>query len=144
MKFNPLTEDELNQSFQLLKDGEYDFTVFHAEEKISNQGKEYIFLKLQVWDDAGMERLIFTNLALMKLLKHFCDVTGLGPNYQHGEVHASDCLNKSGRCLIVTEQGKAKPEGGYYPDRNVVKDYIYKLPSTPSVSTNFKDSELPF
>jgi hypothetical protein len=146
MRFKPQTEEELQASFQLLEPGQYDFTVAVAEDKVSHAGNDYIFLKLQIWDINGNERLIFTNLALPKLLKHFCDVTGLGGKYQHGEIFSEDCLGKSGRVDLIIEQGKHKPEGGYYPDKNVVKDYIYKKPLTMKEENkiDLKDDDLPF
>lgn len=144
MKFKPQSEDELN-SFKLLDNGEYDFTVIHAENKVSRAGNEYIFLKLQVWDKDGKERLIFTNLALIKLLKHFCDVTGLQYKYNLGEIYAEDCLNKIGLCQIGYEQGSQKPEGGYYPDKNVVIDYIVKTQKKNIANKDdFHDDDIPF
>jgi Protein of unknown function (DUF669) len=145
MRFTPQTEEEIN-SFKLLPDGEYDFTVVYAEDKVSEKGNEYIFLKLQVWDFDGRERLIFTNLAFIKLLKHFCDITGLQDKYQHGEIFAADCLNKMGRCILKIQQGNKKPDGSYYPDKNVVEDYIIKKPSTIQQiqDDNFDTGDIPF
>jgi hypothetical protein len=127
----------------LLSDGVYDFTVVHAEEKISQSGNEYIFLKLGIWDDQGRERLIFTNLALIKLLKHFCDISGLQDKYQLGEVLALDCLHKMGKVEIGIEKGKPKLEGGMYPDKNIVKDYI-KTTKLEIEPVKFIDDSLPF
>lgn len=148
MKFKPQSEDEINAS-QFLPDGEYDFTVLHAEEKISAAGNEYIFLKLQVWDREGKEHIVFTNLALMKLLKHFCDVAGLQDKYKFGEILASDCVGKVGLAEIGFEPRKPKPDGsGYFSDKNVVKDYVSKKansnqPERKAV-VNMIDDDLPF
>lgn len=141
MRFKPQSEEELN-SFKLLDNGEYDFTVVYAEDKISEKGNEYIFMKLQVWDKEGRERLIFTNLAFIKLLKHFCDVTGLEDKYKTGEINAEDCLYKTGKVLIGFKPGEKKPEGGYYPDKNIVEDYIKNL--TSSSEEKLLSDDIPF
>jgi hypothetical protein len=127
MRFTPLNEDQIQQS-GLLKEAQYDFTVINAEEKPSKSkpGNTYIALILQVWDEEGRERLIYTNLALIKLLKHFCDIAGLQDKYEAGEVLADDCLNKGGRVVLGIEKSKINPNGGDYPAKNIVKDYVLK------------------
>ncbi|HMG15916.1 MAG TPA: DUF669 domain-containing protein [Saprospiraceae bacterium] len=149
MKFPPMTEEQIKENdFKLLPDGMYDYTVIHAEEKISKTGNEYIALKLQIWDEQGRERLVFTNLALIKLLKHFCDTNGLQTQYESGEVIAQECMNHSGKCVIGTEKGKLK-EGSttdYYKDKNIVLDYVQGKPSTtmPLTATKQFDDDIPF
>lgn len=115
----------------MLPEGIYDYQVAYAEDKISHAGNEYIFLKLSVYDIQGRERLIFTNLAFIKLLKHFCDAHGLQEKYKNGELLAEDCLGKIGKCEIGIEKGKANPNGGFYSDKNIVKDYFYKKDQKP-------------
>lgn len=146
MRFTPQNEEELQNSFKLLDSGEYDFTVVYAEDKVSTKGNDYIFLKLQVWDKDGMERLIFTNLAFIKLLKHFCDVVGLQDKYQTGEILAADCLGKIGRALIGFKPGDKKPDGGYYPDKNIVEDYVNEINSMQKnkQDNSFTSDDLPF
>jgi hypothetical protein len=98
----------------------------------------------------GKEHLIFTNLALVKLLKHFCDVNNMQDLYQSGDVPADRCLNKSGGIVqIGTQEAKPDGRGGMYPAKNIVKDYVFenassKLNPIPPVKNNFDDDALPF
>jgi hypothetical protein len=140
MKFTPQTEEELNKPFELLPDGTYDYNVVHAEDKVSQKGNDYIFLKLQIWSAEGKERIIFTNLAFIKLLKHFCDVNGLQDRYQYGNVPACDCLHKCGGQVIIGREADKQKPGEF---KNVVKDYVQKLKSTVH-TINPLDDALPF
>lgn len=125
MRFTPKTEEELQASL-LLQEGIYNYKVIQAEEKISEAGNEYIKLVLRVWDDIGHETAVFTNLSLIKLLKHLCDVNNMQNEYLSGNISASTFLNKSsGKVVIGIEPEKLKKDGtGYYPPKNIVKDYI--------------------
>ncbi len=89
MKFTPLSEEEILKE-GLCPDGTYIYQVIKSEEKVSKAGNEYLAFTLKVWDLEGREHLIFTNLALIKLLKHFCDVNDMKELYQHGVITAED------------------------------------------------------
>ena len=149
MKFHPLTEEELHTA-ALMPEGIYTYQVIKSEDKISQSGNEYTALTLKVWDQQDKEHLIFTNLALVKLLKHFCDVNNVQDLYQAGDVPPDRCLNKSGGVVQIGMQ-EAKPDGkgGMYPAKNIVKDYIFANPSSklnpiPIVKNEFDDDALPF
>ena len=74
MKFQSLTEEEIQRAL-FIDDGEYNYQVIKADEKIAKKtGNDYIALELIIWDKAGKERKVFCNLWSIKLLKHFCDV----------------------------------------------------------------------
>ena len=125
MRFTPLTEEEL-QAASLVPDGIYDYQVIKSEDAVSKAGNEYIKFTLSVFDNEGKEHLIFTNLALVKLLKHFCDVNGMQNDYMSGVVLAEKCLYKAGgRAVIGIEGEKPNPNGGVYAAKNIVKDYIH-------------------
>lgn len=151
MKFQPLTEEEL-QVQALIPDGTYNYKVIEAKERLSNAGNEYIALTLKV-NFEGKEQGIFTNLALIKLLKHFCDVNGMQDLYVKGEVTDKDCLAKSGGQVVIGIEGE-KPDGkgGMYRAKNIVKDYIAAIPGSltaplPAPLSEKKDSfedDLPF
>lgn len=124
MNFKPLSDEELMIS-SLLPEGIYDYKVIKSEDKVSKAGNEYTSLTLMVWDENGKERLVFTNMALIKLLKHFCDVNGLQEKYKSGNIPAQDFMDKSaGKVVIGIEGEKQNPLGGVYPAKNIVKDYI--------------------
>lgn len=124
MKFPPLTEEQI-QTTALVPEGYYKYQVIKALEGVSQAGNDKIDLTLKVWNDEGREGLIFTNLSLIKLLKHFCDVNGLQDNYNAGEISDILCKGKSGGCVMIGIEGeKPNNKGGVYPAKNIVKDYI--------------------
>jgi hypothetical protein len=124
MHFLPLSEEEL-QTQALAPEGVYNYQVLKSEDAVSKAGNDYIKLTLKIWDDAGKQNLIFTNLSLIKLLKHFCDVNHMQSEYTSGNVPASSCQNKSGgKVMIGIEGEKPNPNGGMYLSKNIVKDYI--------------------
>jgi hypothetical protein len=124
MRFTPLTEEELRVQ-SLMQEGCYSYQVIKAEDAISQAGNEYIKLTIKVWADDGKEHLIFTNLALVKLLKHFCDINGMSEDYKSGNIPAEKCLYKAGgKVLIGIEGEKPNPKGGVYAAKNIVKDYV--------------------
>lgn len=124
MKFDPLTEEQL-QTQSLLPEGIYSYQVIKAQEKTSKAGNQYISLDLKVWDEEGREHTIYSNLALVKLIKHFCDVNGLEDAYQSGNICDYDCNNRSGGKVVLAIEGeKPNPLGGMYKAKNVVRDYV--------------------
>jgi len=150
MNFYPLTEEEL-QVASLVPEGTYNYQVIKSEDKISQKGNEYTAITLVVWDNEGKEHQVFTNMALMKLLKHFCDVNGMQDEYKSGNVPAESFMHKSGGKVVLGIEGE-KPDGkgGVYKAKNVVKDYIGEINHTPSATNplppkdNLDVDELPF
>ena len=150
MKFNPLSEEEI-QTQSLAPEGCYRYKVHLAEEKISKAQNEYISLVLKIWDEDGREYVIFTNLALMKLLKHFCDMNSLQENYEAGNVSDEMCKGKTGgRVMVAIEAEKPDGKGGMYPAKNVVRDYVVapqgsKMKPLPDIEAYpFDDESIPF
>jgi len=127
MRFTPKLEEELN-NFLLLEEGIYQFKIVKAEDKVSKNGNDMIEVKLIVFDKEGKIHFI-TDYLLEKIaykLKHFTDCVGLGEKYKTGEFSAFDCEGREGYLKLNVQKGKEKPEGGYYPDKNSVEDYIVK------------------
>lgn len=150
MIFTPLNEEQLEIQ-NLANEGIYNYQVIKAEEKVSHAGNEYISLTLKIWDEDKNDAMVFTNLALIKLLKHFCDVNHMQDKYNSGEVPASACQGKSGgKVMIGIEGEKPNPNGGMYKAKNIVKDYITAphgstMKPLPDVKSDFVDDEvLPF
>lgn len=128
MKFTPKSEQEL-LSMHLIKPGIYPFSVIGAEDAISaRSGKEMIKLTMTVWDDEQHAHTIRDYLleAMQMKLLHFMNVTGLKENYEAGTLLSSDCINKSGYVEIDIQDGQKRPEGGNYPAKNSIKDYVVK------------------
>jgi|ERR1044071_770516 hypothetical protein len=142
MKFQPKTEEEL-QHMGLIDAGVYPFQVMEAVDKKSKSGNDMIEIKIKIWDSEGRERQCFDYLleSMAFKLRHFCETTGLIDKYNLGQIQSSDCIGKSGNVELIIQQGKQKPEGGYYPDKNSVKDYIKS--GKKEVENSFSD-DIPF
>lgn len=125
--FQPLTDEEI-EMMGLVPEGEYRFEVAKATSKMSNGGNPMIELVLKVWDKNGSEQQVYDYLVstpkMMFKVKHFCDSVGLTQEYLKGHFQDWQCTGKSGRAYIVVTKGKPNDEGGMYPDKNSVRDYI--------------------
>lgn len=142
MQFQPLSESEV---LNLLPEGEYDFLVENAEDKVSKSGNDMIKLNLAIWDNQNIKHVVFDYLLaqLMYKVKHFADATGLQDKYESGGYLASDCLNKTGRCKIVIQEDN----NSSYPPKNVIKDYMKGKEDSQlklGAKDEFIDSDLPF
>lgn len=150
MNFTPLSEQEL-QIASLMPEGIYDYQVVKAEDKISKAGNEYTSINLMVWDEQGKEHIIYTNMALIKLLKHFCDVNNMEEQYKSGNIIAASFEGKNGgKVQLGIEGEKPKEGGGNYKAKNIVLDYI--APSADSTmkplpaakKDDFLNDDIPF
>lgn len=148
MKFSPKSQEELAHA-NLMSEGVYPFEIIEAEDKKSKSGNDMIQLKLKVWDKNGHERVIYDYLleALHFKLRHFAESTGLLQKYEGGEFTSSDCLGKSGNAHIIIQKGRENAEGGFYPDKNSVKDYKMEIKNNDYAKKDekpFVDDVLPF
>jgi len=148
MRFLPQTEEEL-QVLSLAPEGTYYYKVIKSEERISNAGNDYISLVLKLRDLECKEYAVFTNLSLIKLLKHFCDVNEMVDIYKSGEISADQCMNKNGGMVVIgIDHEKPDGKGGTYKAKNIVKDYIVAPHGsliTPLTQKNdFIDNDIPF
>lgn len=143
MNFPPLSEEEV---LNLLPNGEYDFLVKAAEDKVSKAGNDMIKLTISIWDDKNIEHTIFDYLltSMMYKVKHFADSVGLEAEYKAGGYTADHCVNKSGRCKVFIDN----PEDSNFPPKNAIRDYIkgtVKIePPKPHPDQNLFDSDIPF
>lgn len=150
MNFQPHSEQEI-QAMGLIEEGVYPFEVIEAADKKSKSGNDMIELKLKLWDNLGRERQCFDYLleAMAFKLRHFCEAVGLLDKYEAGSLQASDCLSRSGKLELVIQEGKQNPNGGTYPNKNSVKDYIkpeggaVSKPSEEAKDDGFSD-DIPF
>lgn len=125
MKFAPKTEEEL-EVMSLLEPGIYQFEVTQSADEKSKSGNDMIKLGLTVWGKDGSPHFVYDYLleAMAHKIRHFCSNSGLMVKYESGELCAMDCLNKQGFIEVVIQEGKINPQGGKYPNRNSVKDYV--------------------
>lgn len=152
MQFTPKTEQEL-ETDGLCPEGIYSYQVIKSQDRPNKaQTNIYTAITLKVWDNEGGEHLVFTNMALTKLLKHFCDVNDMQSAYQSGNIPQEEFMYKAGgKVIIGIEKEKPSPDGGMYKAKNIVKDYIAE-PKGSSLNpiksekkeSDFHDDEIPF
>lgn len=147
MNFHPYTEEELSSS-RLFPKGVYDFHVMKAEEQISKNGNPMIRLELQLINEKGETQTCFDYLleAMAYKLRHFCAATALIGKYDKGQLEAQDCVGKKGKAEVGIQEGKQKPDGGYYADKNNIVDYIFDAAKTASEgkADDFYNDAVPF
>lgn len=124
MNFTPQTEQELEeerrQRLKLLQKGEADFVVKAAKNSVSQGGNEMIEIQAEVTDSTGVTAVLKDWLlpAMGHRLRHFCYAVGLGSIYERGELDATHCQGRGGRCMIMIEKSEQ------YGDKNKIKDYV--------------------
>lgn len=140
--FTPKTDEEL-ALMSVLPDGDYEFSVKKAEDKVSKSGNPMIELYLEIYGADGGSRfvndwLVSTDKMTWKI-KRFCASVGILDQYDSGNIRPSSLINKNGRATISTEK---KDD---YPPRNRIKDYIKPNGTTPqeNPSINPADTSLP-
>lgn len=139
MQFTPKTEEEIAMG-GLLPEGIYPYIVTRSEDKISRANNQYIDLTLNVFDRQGQSHIVFTNLALIKLLKHFCDVNNMQEAYKSGNIPDISFMNKKGGLVhIGMEPEKVNPNGGMYRAKNIVIDYIGDMPEVDKSMVKIED-----
>ena len=146
MNFTPKTEQEL-QELSLLEPGIYQFQVTIASDETSKNGNDMIKLGLTVFDRRGNTHLMYDYLleAMAFKLRKFCAISGLLQKYNNGQLSAHDCVGKQGAVQLIVQPGQPKSDGGNYPSKNSVKDYVES--STPVVPQSVLDSveeDVPF
>ena len=125
-RFKVMTDSELNN---LLPEGVYSFEVNKSTRKVSKSGNDMAELGLVVWDASGKSHylrdwLVFSDASLsIRKIKHFCDAVGLQESYKKGEL-PEDLERLSGKVKIGIEDEQPKADGGFWPKKNVVMDYV--------------------
>lgn len=145
MKVQPKKEEELN-SFSLLPDGEYPFTVLESDEipskSVKNKGRMMFAVKLNVHGPSGDRHVYdyFADWFSEWKLRHFCHTIGILDKYEAGDVNGSlGAFN--GRTGYVTVK-TGKPQVGYAA-KNEVEDYVFKeAVTTPAPGPD--DEDVPF
>jgi hypothetical protein len=127
-KFTPMSEEEM-ESFSLIEDGIYDFEVIQSIPKTSKSGNQMSELIINVWDNEGKihpiyDYLVFSSVPLnIRKVKHFCDAVGLQEEYKKGEI-PEELINRSGKVHIGIKAEQPNPNGGNFPKKNIVINYI--------------------
>lgn len=155
--YNPISaqQAEAARKFPMLEPGEYDFQVKKACYRLSKSNNPMIELTVSVWDKQGKEFTIFDYLISTEKMgwktRHFCEAVGLEKEYEDRSFNELLCQDKCGKVLITIQKGKPKPDGGLYPDKNVIDDYLKEEKENKTINSiqpksdpyGF-DSEIPF
>jgi hypothetical protein len=128
---------------EVIPAGTYDAVVKKATDEVSKSGNDMIKLILTVYTPAGItvdvfDYLVFSDAVLYKV-KHFCESAGI--DFAKGELEGGECVEKNVKVKLAIDS----QEG--YPDKNVVKDYVKRsgsVPSVPSASKPVNDPLVPF
>lgn len=140
MQFTPKTEEEIAMG-GLLPEGLYPYKVTKSQDSVSRAGNEYIALTLDVFDRNFVRSPVFTNLSLVKLLKHFCDVNGMQEQYKSGNIPDIEFMGKHGGLVhIGIEPEKPNGNGGMYRAKNIVLDYVGDMPEIDKSGVKIEDS----
>jgi hypothetical protein len=148
--FTPMTEEELNKSF-LLSDGIYDFIVKKSERKTSEAGNPMAELLLGLYDSEGNIRyvkdyLVFSTVNLcVRKIKHFCESVGITEDYEKGSVR-EELVDLYGKLKLGIQGEKPNPNGGNYPAKNIVIDYVKadKVVEKPTENKDDFNDDIPF
>lgn len=150
MKFTPMTDTEI-ENMHLIPDGIYPYFVSKSADTddkgqplLTKGGVYKIQLTLTLDDSSAKGRLLDCVLtsAYPKLLKHFCDTTGLEAQYKTGNIPARDCLNKRGYVVVSSRE--------YFSDKhnkmarfNQVDDFTNEK-KVVGQDHGFHNDEIPF
>jgi hypothetical protein len=143
--FTPMTDEQINSS-NIIDAGIYDFEVIKSVRKASKAGNPMAELTINVWDNQGKQHsifdyLVFSNIALnIKKIKHFCDATGLSKQYERGSL-PEQLVRLCGKVEIGIKDEQPNPNGGTYPKKNVVVDYV--MTNKGATKANL-DDDVPF
>lgn len=154
--FERKTEEELQkeqrQASLIPKDTIMDFLIvpevtwgentYKTEERISSTNKPQFLLVVQLLDRDGNIKTTITdyitmgnNFATFKI-NRLAGLAGLTGD----KISANDLINLMGRCKVGIQKGGAKEDGGFYPDKNTIVEY---LSDNLSISNPEIDDEIP-
>ena len=131
MNYQPKNEQQLREEREAKRQlldvkATYEFDVVNATETTSkSSGKDMLVLTLDVHHEGGTKR--FTDYIVCDQddkLFSFCKSIRCLEAYHHGTFGPDDCAGTNGQCKLGIEKGSAAPDGGFYPDKNKVRQYV--------------------
>lgn len=140
MNFKPKTEKELAED-GLIPEGVYPFLCINAlDTKSKTSGADMIAIQVRIYGPDGREPVIKDYLleSYLRKIFNFAKVTGRSAQYHAGSLCANDCTAAEGFAKVGVERGNPKkdaggnPTGEFYPDKNVIKDYVSQPSGAPS------------
>lgn len=133
--FKHKSEDELqeirNQSLQIWPVGiQYQFEVKAFNPTIfQNSGNSGVKMVLEIYNAEGglknIEALLIDMDKMLWQTKAFCDSVGHPEWYENDSIPEDKVIGARGILTLGIKKGAPNSEeGGFYPDKNVVKSYI--------------------
>src|SRR5690242_15015665 len=117
MRFQPKSEKDVASAGNWPA-GEYPFEIIEATEGESSTGNDMITMKVVITNDDGRTRTIWDYLVgtegMAYKVRHCAYATGLGEEYERGELHGHDLEGRTGTCKVGVQKDKNK----VYPDKN--------------------------
>lgn len=142
--FNPFDPTNESELFDLIPEGEYDFSVINAKTHTNTKnGNRSIKITIQVFDKNGMAKNIDCYLTpnYKKLFAHFFSCVGLEDACKKGSITPEQCIGKSGICIIGVE---TPAEGSTYDPKNNIVDFIKTAKTKASPDNTFDTDTIPF
>lgn len=163
MSYKPLTSKQADDMAKppLIEDGTYEFELleFNHSDKDNKKladsyGQPMTKICVKVWDIAGRERKVYTNLfwgeenKMSYRTRHFAESINMVSLYESGQMldRFNQCLGRKGYCDIYIQKERPKNDGtnGVWPTKNDIKDFKpIVLNSSKSLDQEFNDS-IPF
>jgi len=170
MSYTPLSKEQAKDMSKppLIDDGIYpceliEFTNHdkHGNKMCDKNRDPMTRIKLKIWDNAGKERTISTNIfwgsnnRMSYRTRHMADSFKVTELYESGQMYdqLNQCLHKQGYCEIYTQPERPKNDGtgGVWEEKNDVRDFLEEVnaPATkpaaaaPGVEPGF-DDDVPF
>lgn len=149
MRHTPKTEEQLSN---ILPDGIYQGTVKRSSDHISQSGNTCLKLEIDFFDALSKKTTSVVDYLVDGgyKLRHACYTTGLDTFYESGDIPAYAFDKKIVLCVVKIKKGESDNKGGFYPDKNVITDYLDKNKSSQAVSQSDAkksdpiDDEIPF
>lgn len=144
-EFPPLSDDELDD---IVVEGDYNFEVIKSERKMSKAGNPMAQLRIKFWDNNDkphtvFDYLVFSHVPLnIKKISRFCKSVGLDKEYAAGCL-PDDLFGYGGKVKIGIQEESMNPNGGFYPKKNIVIDYLKKVSHAELVKKAEAQSFLP-
>lgn len=128
MRFTPKSDEELSNVWN---SDWYEGVIEEAEEKQSSKGTDMLVLGVRVYGHEGRTKKLpdYIVEAVAFKLKHLAEAASLSAQYESGELHASQLINKKVGVKLRIEIDKT----GQYPDKNVIADYRPLQAAKPAV-----------
>jgi hypothetical protein len=152
--FPPISEEEAEkeEQKQLAPIGKYGFEVLKTYPKFTknNEPKTSLFLRLrQPVENGFVEYTMFDDLVFndkhfnRRKIRHFCESVG-HPEWAEKGSLPKELGGYGGECDVGFKPGDQNPNGGHYPDKNIIIDYIKPTMSHKEKVEEFESDPLPF